>query len=1030
MTNTPAFPLALALRPWDAPELTSWNRLPMSALPLPTADRRVPLDGRWAFELFGSPEEALAHGGDLATSVEVPGVWTRQRFDDVHEVGDLPHYTNVQMPWPDLPPHPPAANPTGVYERRVEVPAEWAGQRVVLHVGAAESVLVASVDGREVGIGKDSHLAHEFDVTDVVTPGRTHTVRLAVVKWSDATFVEDQDQWWHGGITRSVFLYSAPPVRLADVHVEAGADGALSVHAQVTAAPAALEPGWTVRARLAGPDGDVDLTAQVSPDGPVDSPAGDGPHDKEFTLEINAIVYRHAAGMQLPDGQADLARAVRTRRRASPSGWAAASTTVTGVRPWSAETPVLYPLAVALVSPTGETVDAATLRVGFRTVEVRGRDLLVNGARPFLRGVNRHDFHPRTGRVLSAEDLRADLETMKRFGFNAVRTSHYPNDPALYDLADELGLFVVDEADIECHAFAHVLPHDVRYREQWVARVARMVQRDRNHASVVLWSLGNEAGYGANHDAAAGWVRAADGTRPLHYEGAIMFDWFEGETATDVVCPMYPPIDAIVGHATGGRQTRPLVMCEYSHAMGNSNGNLADYWDAIESTPGLQGGFIWEFWDHGLEQELPDGRTRWAYGGDFGDKPNDGNFVTDGVVFPDRTPKPVMWEHLAIAAPLRLAEGSEPGTVVVSNPLHWRDSSWLEAEWHVVVDGPNGTTTAASAVADLPVVEAGGSATVEVPRELLSVLGDAPHGEAWLTLDVSTAADEPWAPAGTRLAVPQIRLRGNELDLLTRAGATPSGETVTVDDDGLLVHPALAAPPRLSLWRAPTDNDRIGRISEGWDALGLRDAARRLVGVETDGTTTVVRSTYALTGDLAVEHEQRLTAVTTPSGTGVLVEETAVVPDGVADLPRVGTVLELRASGGSVPVDWFGRGPWETYPDRNRAGSVGRFGWDVESWFTPYIRPQESGGRNGVRWFRAADVAVTLDEPRQVSLSHHRAADLADVTHHEQLVARDDVVVHLDAAHRGVGTASCGPDTLPEYTFGAGTYRWSWVLTS
>ncbi len=277
------------------------------------------------------------------------------------------------------------------------------------------------------------------------------------------------------------------------------------------------------------------------------------------------------------------------------------------MEPWSAELPRLYDLEVSLLDPAAAIADRAHVRVGFRNVEIRGTDLLINGQRVLIRGVNRHDFDQHTGRVVSPESMRADLVAMKRHGFNAVRTSHYPNDPAFLELTDELGLYVIDEADIEAHAFQAWLCDDPRYLAQWVSRVSRMVLRDRNHPSVIAWSLGNESGYGANHEAAAAWVRRHEPTRPLHYEGAIRFDWAGGERVTDLVCPMYPAISAIVEFARSGRLTRPLIMCEYSHAMGNSNGTLAEYWDAIETTPGLQGGFIWEWWDHGLVQTLPDG---------------------------------------------------------------------------------------------------------------------------------------------------------------------------------------------------------------------------------------------------------------------------------------------------------------------------------------------------------------------------------------------------------------------------------------
>ena len=343
--------------------------------------------------------------------------------------------------------------------------------------------------------------------------------------------------------------------------------------------------------------------------------------------------------------------------------------------------PRLYGVRVTLRAPDGAVVEEAHLRVGFRRVEVVGRDLLLNGRRVLLHGINRHDFDPHTGRVVTAASMRADVILMKRFGFNAVRTSHYPNDPAFLDLCDEIGLYVIGEADIESHAFWGSLCDDPRYLEAWVSRVARMAQRDKNHPSLVVWSLGNESGYGTNHEAAAAWLRRYDDSRPLHYEGAIRFDWGSPQDVSDITSPMYPPISALAEHAASGLQRHPLIMCEYSHAMGNSNGTLAEYWDVIERTPGLQGGFIWEWFDHGLEQRLPDGSMRWAYGGDFGDQPNDDDFCLDGLLFPDRTPKPALWEHRHLAAPVRVRATPEmlaDRRVEVENraevlPLDWLD---------------------------------------------------------------------------------------------------------------------------------------------------------------------------------------------------------------------------------------------------------------------------------------------------------------------------------------------------------------------
>jgi beta-galactosidase len=1003
-------------RPWDSPETTGWGGLPMHAVDRSAAPDRLELDGSWRFQLLPAPDAPLA---ERWSGLTLPGCWTMGGFEDIHGVDDRPHYTNVDMPWPDLPPHPPHANPTGVHEREVEIHADWAGRRVVLHVGAATSVLIARVNGEDVGVGKDSHLASEFDVTHAVRPGERNTVRLTVVKWSDATFVEDQDQWWHAGITRPVFLYATDPLHLADVRVTAElADGPgehtglLTVDLEVRSAAGRLPDGWRVSGRLDG----------VGEPGPAEPGLGELGPDEAFA-----------------------ARLVEQDRVSQWLGQARISATVPAVRPWSAELPELYDLTVRLHRADGSVTDQAAYRVGFRTVRVRGRDLLVNGERVFLRGVNRHDFHPLTGRVVGPEDMRADLATAKRFGFNAVRTSHYPNDPALLRLADELGLYVVAEANIESHDHAHELAGDPRYLAAFTDRVSRMVLRDKNHPSVIIWSLGNESDHGTNHDTAAGWLRSYDPTRPIQYEGAIKFDWTAGRTASDIICPMYASIEEITAHARSGRQDRPLILCEYSHAMGNSNGTLADYWRAIESTPGLQGGFVWEWWDHGILQRTADGRPagpagagaysdgvtapgyRWAYGGDFGDRPNDGNFCADGLVFPDRTPKPAMFEHREIAAPVRMttAAAMTPGDdgdgvrVRITNRQHFRDLSWLTGRWRLVAGGP-GTALTRTAPAVLPKLAPDDSAIVPVPPELTE--GLPADGEVWLTLRLTTAADQGWAPSGTEVCLPQVELRAGAHPL------TPGGPAAAppVDDEGLLVHPALAAPPVLSLWRAPTDNDRGAGLDVRWQELGLRTLTRTLIGVERTAGRVVVRAAYHAAGLAeAITHEQVVSLL----GDVLLVEETAVLPAGLADVARVGTRFETVA--GFERLRWFGPGPWETYPDRCFGGPVDRYEAAVDELFTPYLRPQESGGRHAVRWFELLGtdrIAVRLDRPRQVSVTRYAAEDLADAAHHDELTARPGCVVHIDAAHRGLGTASCGPDTLPAHRIEPGTHRWAWTL--
>jgi beta-galactosidase len=1000
--------VAAGLGPWLAPELTAIGRLPMHTLRHDDPASRIELDGRWRFQLLRAPD---AEPGPDWSEADVPGCWTMQGFDD------RPQYTNVQMPFAGVPPAIPDDNPTGVYERDLDVPADWAGRRLVLHVGAAESLLIVSIDGREIGISKDSHLAAEFDLSHVAAPGR-HRLTLRVVKWSDATYVEDQDQWWHGGITRSVFLYATGPTYLADVRAIGGlADdlttGTIDLRIDVAAPDGAQEPGWTV---------DVEVGASTHRyDVPTATPPEEG---RKFAQAEADLLARSAAHAPRTPAEVEVEWPALHRWFDPPAvGRVEDRLTIPSIAAWSSERPHLEDLNITLRDAAGATVEEARFRIGFRRVEIVGRDLLINGRRILIRGVNRHDFDQRTGRVVTVASMRADLVLMKQFGFNAVRTSHYPNDPAFLDLTDELGLYVVSEADIESHAFWGTLCDDPRYLNQWVTRVTRMIERDRNHPSVFAWSMGNESGYGVNHDAAAAAARRIDPSRPLQYEGSIKFDWAADQHASDIACPMYPTLDAIVAHSRSGTQRYPLIMCEYSHAMGNSCGTLADYWDAIETTPGLQGGFIWEFWDHGLVQKLPDGGWHWAYGGDFGDEPNDSNFVCDGLVWPDRRPKPALFEHRQLAAPVRIAVSPDDlaaGRIAIENRQDWRDMSWLEAGYEVTAAGE----TVGHGALPLPALGPGERGSIAIPEGGLGF--PAGGRQALLTVVFRTAAAEPWAPRGQEVGWGQVEL-GAWSEPLARGHATEAA--APIDDDGRIVHALLGATPELALWRAPTDNDRIGTMAARWEAWGLDRLERRVISIERSGAAATVVAEHRTGGGHIVRHERTITA----TADGLVVDERVLIPDVLTDLPRVGIVLETVA--GFEEATWYGRGPQESYPDRKRGARVGRWQSSVTDLAVAYIRPQENGGRADVRWLELRDdrgrtLRLAFDRPLQVSATHQRATDLATATHDIELTPRAETVVHLDVAHRGLGTASCGPDTLERYLVGPGNYAWSWSLTT
>ncbi|GIU90071.1 MAG: hypothetical protein KatS3mg010_1170 [Acidimicrobiia bacterium] len=778
-------------RTWELPEVTAVGRLPMHT---PFVDRNGPwcvlLDGSWRFTLVPRPDAAPegfqhpAFDDGAWDEVAVPGCWTMQGYD-------TPIYTNVQMPFCGFPPQVPADNPTGCYRTTFSVPSSWRDRRVVLHVGGAESVLYAWVNGAAIGMSKDSRLEAEFDVTEHVRAGERNTFAAMVVRWSDASYVEDQDQWWHAGIHRSVLVYATPRTRIEDVHAAAGlADdlttGTLHVTTHVVFDEPDRRDGWAVEVRL------TDARGRAV----GDVLRGEVPRTRQAYL-FDGHVVRLA-------------------------------TAVPGVARWSAEQPNLYGLRVTLFDPAGGVRDEVDLRVGFRRVEIVGRELLVNGKPVLFRGVNRHDFDPDTGRVVSVDDMRADLVLMKRYGFNAVRTSHSPNDPRFYDLCDELGMYVVDEANIESHAYIFSLCHDPRYLAAWMDRGTRMVQRDKNHPCVVMWSLGNESGYGAAHDALAAWIRRYDPTRPLHYEGAIFGDWRREQGVTDVLCPMYPELADIVRWAErGDPPDMPLIMCEYSHAMGNSNGGLADHWDEIERLHGLQGGFVWEWRDHGLRQVLPDGTVRVAYGGDFGDHPNDLNFCIDGIVWPDRRPKPAMEEHKHLACPVRLRVSkadARRGVVRLRNVQSFTDTGWLRARYEIAVDGE----VVQKGALRLPRVEPGKEATAEIA----GLVPEAdPDEQAWLTVFLETARELAWAPKGFEVGRQQA-----ELPVRRRRARLPAarpGERVHVEIDretgtAALVprrRPRAAARPAGAVAVARTDRQRRAEARADAGAQAARPVA-------------------------------------------------------------------------------------------------------------------------------------------------------------------------------------------------------------
>ena len=992
---------------WNSPETTSVNREPMLNI---AHEDFVSLDGQWDFQLLRSPDDLP---GRSWTTIPVPGLWTTQ--EESHHFWDRPIYTNVQMPFDELPPFVPSLNPTGIYERDFTVLDNWVGERIVLQIGGFESVAILSVNGVEVGMAKDSRLAADFEISNFVNPGKNR-IQIKVVKWSDATYIEDQDQWWHGGITRSVKLFITPRVHIARFYPTAGlkADGTtgtLDIRAFIAAAQDASFEGFSLTARVEGVSRAKALMAKVHGSSRIEwteMPAGYQEISRDF-------FHGTCWDGKVPD---QIMEVVNKIEPPTPGG-IHLKAEFPGIKPWSAEEPNLYHLVVELKDPMGTVIETFTQKIGFRDVTIKGRNFLVNGKRVIIYGVNRHDFNRKTGRVVSVSDMRADLLEMKKFNFNAVRTSHYPNDPAFLDLADELGFYVIGEANIESHAFQDSLCNDQRYLTPWVDRVVRMVQRDIHHPSVIMWSLGNESGAGSNHEAAAAYVRKFDPSRPLHYEGAIRPYWTANPSLTDVVCPMYPSIDSIISYAKSNVGTRPLIMCEYSHAMGNSNGTLAEYWKAIHSLPGLQGGFIWEFWDHGIEQTLSDGSKRSAYGGDFGEEKHDGNFCCDGMVFPDRTPKPAMLEFKAIAAPLLItATSAAAGTFKVKNKNFFVTTKDYEITWKISVEGE---------VVDygrvkLPVIAPQATGAIKVTSKFLKSATEP--GERFITFSIIKKSETPWAGEAAEVGWAQFKLPSK-----ARPKAkvlAPKTLTNVLNDDGSIYMGFGSFNPHLNLYRAPTDNDRIGNISKRWHEWGINNLERTKVKITKSGNGFKVSSVYKTSAGIEIKQLQTIHEVVN----GFSVVEETTLPKVLHDVARVGTSFELDRS--FSHMSYFGAGPNETYPDRHLS-PIDHFESDVSDQYVPYVRPQENGGHADVRWVEISNnhgetIRIELAKPGQVSVTPFRASELATATHDVEL-SPSVTVVAIDTIHRGVGTASCGPDTLDEYLIKPGKYTLAYTLT-
>ncbi|MDZ7772225.1 MAG: glycoside hydrolase family 2 TIM barrel-domain containing protein [Balneolaceae bacterium] len=995
------------------------------------------LNGQWKFHWALRPEERPQnfHETDFNAAdwptIRVPSSWQTQGFG-------TPIYSNITYPFAKDPPRvtrePPEEytsytlrNPVGSYRTTFTIPDDWDGRQTFLHFAGVKSAFYLWINGQKVGYSQGSMTPAEFNITDYLRPGE-NVLAAEVYRWSDGSYLEDQDMWRLSGIYRDVFLYSTADLRIRDFHVRTDLDP------QYRDATLRL----TTHIQNLGEQPARDLRIQAELLDPKGNTVGQDP------LLGQGTAYVSPGEESIIDLQ----------------------TTIANPDKWTAETPSLYTLVLRLYDADQNLLEVHTDRVGFREVEVSGGHLLVNGQPVYLKGVNRHEHDPDLGRTVSRERMIEDIRLMKRHNINAVRTSHYPNHPDWYELTDRYGLYVVDEANIESHGMGYdpeeTLANRPGWREAHVDRVRRMVERDKNHPSVIIWSLGNEAGDGTHLEAAAEWIRRRDPTRPIQYERAGTRSY------VDLVTPMYNHPWNLVDYASeeqgsvygsyrpngvfsyeAGPRDRPLILCEYAHAMGNSVGNLQDYWDVIEGHDHLQGGFIWDWVDQGLRATDAEGREYFTYGGDYGDVPNDENFNINGLVDPDRTPQPELQEVKKVYQNIEIVPADlERWRVEVRNQNFFRDLGYVDLTWELTENGHP--------------VQSGTLPRLRVPPQDQQVITlpveefePRPGAEYHLMVRARLAEDTPWAEAGHTVAWNQHQA---PVDVPPAPKADPSampqmsvsedpeaftveGEhfTVTVDKStGNLSsfvwegEERLRGPLTPNFWRVPNDNDQRNGMPDRLGAWKQAGPSRQVTDIRSEHSLTGVR--IYVQSELPVGEGLPYTTTYTVLGSGdVLVEaELSHEDPELPVIPRFGMQLTLPAAYDQIA--WFGRSPRETYFDRKTGAALGVWGMSVAGQAYTYVRPQENANHTGVRWMVLADQAgegllVEGLTTLYAGAWPYTMEELASASHMHELQSGGAVTLNIDLAQMGLGgDNSWGARPHEQYRLPVKPYRYAFRL--
>lgn len=1003
------------MKTWENHQIDGINRMPARAhfLTFPSKEKALlnnnrythafkNLNGVWKFMFLDAPEyspEGFFNSDFDVTKMDditVPGNWQLQGYGKMH-------YSDLWYNFPINPPYVPTENPTGIYKRTFFVEESYRDKKIIIRFCGVDSAYHLWINGKEVGYSKVARNESEFDITDLIRVGEENDVTVRVYQWSDGTYLEDQDMWWESGIFRDVELIGVPKDGINDYKVIADLDdeyknGIFKVEAFLR----------TIK--------EVNVTFEL-----VD--AG------ENTVFTKTVVAKE--------------------------GKACIDEVITNVNHWTAETPYLYKLFMT-VEDDGQIVEVIPQNVGFRNIKLNGETFLVNGVDIKFKGVNRHDYSPQNGRVVSREEIEKDIILMKQFNINAIRTSHYPNSYYLYDLCDEYGMYLIAETDLECHGFELTgdykwITDDPSWELAYVSRMTRMIERDKNHPAIIFWSLGNESAFGCNFRKMTDVAHEMDPTRLVHYEGD-----FDVEYA-DVYSTMYTwienPKKPYLMKDIIEKSKKPHIHCEYCHAMGNGPGNLKDYQDLVYAHDKLQGGFVWEWFDHGIESFTESGEKYYRYGGDFGDDPSNKDFCIDGLIMPDRTPSPGLYEYKKVIEPITTtAIDIQKGIINLLSRYDFANLDRFNLVYKVMEDD----VILQTGFMAVPSIEARANRDITLPYDL-SAIKVKPGAHYYVNISYQLREDTSYASSGHELATAQFELPLYKEGIMVRPegilnvkkehttlhvkGANFSldfnlvnGNLMNIVRDGMQV---LSKGPRLTLWRAPISNDMeiIDKLKKVY-FLHLEHEVVMNIDYHMEGNILKVEvDTINSTTNSAWHFKTKYVYTVYPSG-DVLIDVEGT-PSGRVDLapdmlPRIGVSIHLDKS--MEHVRYFGMGPGENYADSKEAAQMGLYANTVDGLFTNYVIPQENGNHMGCKWVsmtndRGMGLLASTEGDFNFSASWYEDKDLDDAKHTCDLVKRDYIVFNVDYKQNALGTNSCGQWQLDKYRAKFEDFKLSFRLT-